>query len=407
METDKKTLEKWESDYTSAELAYINPKIQEEIEATVDFSILPLIDYIPSERSQGWCGNCWAWPATALLEIALNVQKGIFDRLSVQYINSCGEVYNPSGMYQIGCCEGGNLATFANFYQKTDMAIPWSNTNANWQDNRAQCRTDCDTISTIPHYPITKILARTIKTTRIDESEAISNIKNILHQERGVYFTILFPDSEVLGDFQDFWRNNDEQYVYNLDYSCGVPYVEEEAAGHAVLCVGYHDDPNTDTNDYWIMLNSWGSSNKRPNGLFRIDMHMNYSCKYSSFYAPEITGPSNGKIGTTYTYEIYTVDPQDEDVYIFIDWGDGTEINWDGPYSSGDTVDFDHIWDTEGEYTISVQAKDINGKESDYTTFPVTMPKGKFGNNNLLAFDFLNFYLRSSSLFKLILELLQ
>ena len=45
-----------------------------------------------------------------------------------------------------------------------------------------------------------------------------------------------------------------------------------------MLCVGYDDtDPN---NRYWIMLNSWGASPGRPNGLFRMNMDMDYSCSY-------------------------------------------------------------------------------------------------------------------------------
>ena len=47
------------------------------------------------------------------------------------------------------------------------------------------------------------------------------------------------------------------------------------------MCVGYNDDdPN---NSYWIMLNSWGTEAGRPNGLFRLDMDMNYSCMYDYF----------------------------------------------------------------------------------------------------------------------------
>ena len=43
-----------------------------------------------------------------------------------------------------------------------------------------------------------------------------------------------------------------------------------------MLCVGYNDDdPN---NAYWIMLNSWGTTENRVNGTFRVDMDMNYDC---------------------------------------------------------------------------------------------------------------------------------
>ena len=50
-----------------------------------------------------------------------------------------------------------------------------------------------------------------------------------------------------------------------------------------MLCVGYNDDDPD--NRYWLMLNSWGTaSGNRPNGLFRLDMDMNYSCTHYDPY---------------------------------------------------------------------------------------------------------------------------
>jgi C1A family cysteine protease len=404
MKVDPETLQQWQDDYSTAQEAFIDPALKEEVQTASSFSILDHLSYIPSERNQGWCGNCWAWPSTAVVAIALDVQKGIFERLSVQYINSCGEDYT-SPPYQIKCCEGGNLQMFSTFYRNTGKAIPWSNTNAQWQDDHALCLTPCGSISTTPSYPITSISTVTIRTHRVDENVAIDNIKNVLHQEKGVYFTILFPDLATLEDFQNFWRNDVETYVYNLDYNCGVPFREDEAAGHAVLCVGYVDDPDTNNNDYWIMLNSWGTRAERPNGLFYVNMHMNYSCRYSNYYAfgaetlnivfkedfeapytPEIDGPNQGKPRTTYKYVVSAIDPQGDDVYFTVDWGDGTVDGWLGPVTSGEQFDVEHSWDRQGNYTISVKAKDIHGNESYWTTFSVTMPKNKLMNPLILQF---------------------
>jgi hypothetical protein len=42
--------------------------------------------------------------------------------------------------------------------------------------------------------------------------------------------------------------------------------------------VGYNDtDPKK---RYWIMLNSWGVTKGRPDGLFMVSMDLNYSCTY-------------------------------------------------------------------------------------------------------------------------------
>lgn len=48
-----------------------------------------------------------------------------------------------------------------------------------------------------------------------------------------------------------------------------------------MLIVGYNDQDANPDNHYWIVLNSWGTSGgARPNGLFRMKMHMNYDCTY-------------------------------------------------------------------------------------------------------------------------------
>lgn len=61
-------------------------------------SLLSRLPYVPAERNQGSCANCWAWPGTGIMEIANDVQTGIHDRLSLQFLNSCNTTS--------GCCEG-------------------------------------------------------------------------------------------------------------------------------------------------------------------------------------------------------------------------------------------------------------------------------------------------------------
>jgi len=392
MRLDAETLTLWEEQYDAAERAYIDSGLGKEIETTVDYNILGLLDYVPQEHNQGACSNCWAWPATGILGIALNVQEGIRDRLSVQYINTCGEEYNT--FPPIACCEGGNLQMFASFYRATGKAIPWSNTNAYWQDGGLiKCRLECDSIAKTPFYPISSIRAETITIRGVSEAEAINNIKNILHQDRGVYFTVLFPDENDLRNFNEFWRERDEEYVYDLDYYCGNEYIPEEAAGHALLCVGYHDDAGSDVDDYWILLNSWGVTGGRPAGLLRVDMHMNYSCTYSNNFAfgaqtlnvafdldvdapepPVILGPRDGKTRTEHTYTLSANDPQGDDVYLFVDWDDGSDSGWLGPVASEEQIEVRHSWSRRGDYTIRAQAKDAGGAESLWSTLPVSMP---------------------------------
>lgn len=393
MQADNYFLERYENDYNNEDTVFIDSNLASTIQATTDYSILNLLYYIASERNQGYCSNCWMWPSTSVLEIALRVQEGVMqNRLSVQYMNTCGELYPTT---QIGCCEGGTISMLASFYRLTGIGIPWSNTNAHWQDFVlfGQCKqVECDEIAKEPNYPISSITSKRIVTQTVTEATAINNIKNILHQNRGVYFSVFYADETDIDNFRDFWRNQNENYIYDLDYYAGHPWIEEEAVGHALLIVGYHDDETTNTSDYWILLNSWGTTSLRPNGLLRVGMHMDYSLKYvnSSVYAfgaetlnvtfgaeaptTSITGPTSGKVNKTQSFDVSAVDPQGDDVSLYVNWGDGTNTGWLGPFESGQAIQVGHSFAAQKNYTIKAKAKDIYGHEGKEQPLQITIP---------------------------------
>ncbi len=99
------------------------------------------------------------------------------------------------------------------------------------------------------------------------------------------------------------------------------------------------------------------------------------SCGFPS--NPEINGPSSGVANTDYYYTFSSVDPTSEDVYYYIEWGDGSIEEWIGPYKSGEEVTKTHSWSETGTFFIRAKAKDINDEESGWATFEVSMPKGK------------------------------
>ena len=285
MHPDQQTLEKWVEDYNTAPLSELKVRLWEAASLGGSQDLIGHLEYTPGERNQGVCGNCWVWAGTGIMEVALDVQEGVRERLSIQYLNSNYNGGNGSGW---ACC-GGNLYGFADFYDDTGIAIPWSNTNAQWQDYSRQCggstSVPAGTISTTPYYSVSSIQTVTIPTQTVSQATAIANIKNVLDQDKAVWFAFLLPNSSACGDFFDFWSSENESAVYEMDKFCGIPYSHSEGCGHAVLCVGYNDeDPN---NSYWIMLNSWGTTLRRPNGLFRTTMDMAYdgfNFPYYSFY---------------------------------------------------------------------------------------------------------------------------
>ena len=96
---------------------------------------------------------------------------------------------------------------------------------------------------------------------------------------------------------------------------------------------------------------------------------------------PTIDGETNGKVGTSYSYTFSAIDPDENDVYYYIEWGDDTVDEWIGPYSSGEDVLVEHTWEEQGEYTIRSKVKDIYDAESEWGELDIRMPISQNLNN--------------------------
>jgi len=103
---------------------------------------------------------------------------------------------------------------------------------------------------------------------------------------------------------------------------------------------------------------------------------------------PDINGPSNGKIRRDYDYIIKADDPDYEKIYYYVDWGDGKNSGWLGPYDSGYELTLSHRWTISGIYNMSVRAKDENNLLSPWNFLEVNMPK----NHRSRIIDWLNSY---------------
>ena len=90
--------------------------------------------------------------------------------------------------------------------------------------------------------------------------------------------------------------------------------------------------------------------------------------------APTITGETDGKAGVEYEYTFSSTDPNDDDVFYNIEWGDGEVIDWIGPYDSGEEVIVSHTWDEQDTYTIKARAKDTNNLWGPWGELEVSMP---------------------------------
>jgi outer membrane protein assembly factor BamB len=99
---------------------------------------------------------------------------------------------------------------------------------------------------------------------------------------------------------------------------------------------------------------------------------------------PDIDGPNKGTAGKTYPYAFTTSDSEGLQVWYYIDWDDGSNTGWKGPYSSGLPKTFNHKWTNEGTYTIKCKAKDPYDDESSYGELTVRMPRDKAVSSSLL-----------------------
>jgi hypothetical protein len=316
MKPSREQRQKWIEKYNKAPRVTINDTLKRRLEASPGASI-DLSSYSPwnssnmPQRNQGSCGNCWAWAGTGVMEVAHSYSNSISDRLSIQYLNSN---YNNGVGVDWACC-GGWLDDLTGFYQSKGRAIRWDNFNALYQDGSRTCSTGSGVIppniDTIPYYNISSITPVTIPTQGVAQSTAIANIKNVLNQDKAVFFAFFLPDADWT-NFRSFWRDQLETFIWDFPDISG----KTQDGGHAVLCIGYNDSV---PQPYWIMMNSWGTRPDRPNGLFRVLMDMDYSCTYIdqgnhySFYwqTLDITYGNSGNLVTQETGQLIGAEATD------------------------------------------------------------------------------------------------
>lgn len=73
---------------------------------------------------------------------------------------------------------------------------------------------------------------------------------------------------------------------------------------------------------------------------------------------PFISGKSIGFGGVEYEFTFQSSDPDDHDIYYRVNWDDGDDTGYLGPYSSGELITLTHSWNQKGEYWVKAWAKD-------------------------------------------------
>jgi hypothetical protein len=79
-------------------------------------------------------------------------------------------------------------------------------------------------------------------------------------------------------------------------------------------------------------------------------------------------GPIFVERGVTYSYSSSAFDPDDDQIRLQFDWGDGTTSLWSDLVDSNTSVSFQHAWDEISTFNVKVIAQDGSGANSTWST---------------------------------------
>jgi hypothetical protein len=92
---------------------------------------------------------------------------------------------------------------------------------------------------------------------------------------------------------------------------------------------------------------------------------------------PDISGKTRVNPGIMYDYSFVSYDDDNDQIFYFVEWGDGSNSGWSKGTQSGKAITIAKSWSAEGTYTIRAKAKDIKGYESEWSSIKVRVPKLK------------------------------
>jgi hypothetical protein len=305
-------------------------------------------DWTTPVKNQGMCGSCGIFAALGVLESVINIREGKPDLnpdLSEQYVMSC--------LPRAGGCSGSQVDWVYKYILNNDS--DGNNNNGIIPETCFHYFAD-DTIPCSDKYE--NWLDYIIPISKYGSVQGFNNTKRRI-MNRGPVVDYI----EVNDNFT-FWglSNHDEE-----DY---FPYEYREELNHAIMIVGWKDDPNIEHGGYWICKNSWGDKFGY-NGFFNIEYESLGIGIYQSnwvdydpndvdwFPLPKSNGPYYGLINKSLTFHGDVTGDFPPFNYHW-DFGDGSTSTEQNPT---------YMYLESGEYLVKFTVTDNRGISSfDETT---------------------------------------
>lgn len=249
--------------------------------------------------SQGECGSCWIWAGTGALAQSLFVYTGTSTPLSIQFFNS--NYMDGNILMQKPhdwACTGGFASTFSDIYTTGvnqsyaggPFVVPWTNVNASYKDsdvdgNNAQTTLQKNLITNTPNFGLSRVEdLRVLEKPYSNQTAAIDNITLALVDKKVIYYSMQLPNKTAWDQFKDFWNNQDDNNIWDMDLYNQSFFNESsgEGSGHAMILMGYNKTDSDPAKRYWIIQNSWGNSTTRPKGQYKLKMGMDYNATFNN-----------------------------------------------------------------------------------------------------------------------------
>lgn len=123
-----------------------------------------------------------------------------------------------------------------------------------------------------------------------------------------------------------------------------------------------------------IFINSTGG-----NDIFQLSFYLNQPPT-----DPLIRGPKRFKFDSLQEFTFSSTDDENNTLFYYVDWDDGKNTGWLGPFPQKQQLSVNHSWQSKGSFSVKAKSKDNYGCESNWSYFPIKI------SNSRLFFNILN-----------------